>query len=240
MNPTVISPYGLDYPHEWLGPVALVPDQPTTKNTLIYENKYMPDGTRKQHAFNAVSAIPIHPEQTQRELWSHAKAIFVCPILDNISLHYISAMKSLAPNATFALLPQGYFRTVEPNGLVHTKTWDTAAELVPFFDVIFVSEQDGPDMHEEARHWSTLMTGRVIVTQAASGCVLYGNGSGEYIPPVHISEEKHPTGAGDVFAASYMYEFLRSRNAETAVRFASRIAAQHVAGMPINLSHDAI
>lgn len=240
MNPTIISPYGLDYPRDWLGPVALVPDQPTASETLIYENKYMADGTRKQHAFNADKANPVQPEETQRELWRHAKAIFVCPILDNISASNIAAMKALAPDATFALLPQGYFRKIEPNGLVNTKAWDTATEIVPFFDVIFVSEQDGPDMHETARYWSTLMTGRVIVTQAASGCVLYGNGSGEHIPSEHIQEEKHPTGAGDVFAASYIYDFLRHRNAETAVRFATHIAARHVAGMPIDLSDDAV
>lgn len=234
MKPVVISPYGVDYPKEWLGPVTLIPNEPTTTNTLIYENKYMPDGSRRQHAYHADTAVPVDPESAQRHIWNSARAIIVCPIVDNIQADTIRTMRRIAPQAIFALLPQGYFRDIGPDGAVHVKTWESANTIIPYFDVIFVSEQDGPDMHHTARHWSECMNGHVLVTQAAKGCTHYHKGQSTHIPAYPVLKEIHPTGAGDVFAAAYIHNFLAIRDPRKSIAYASVAAALHVAGNGID------
>lgn len=235
MHPAVISPYGADYPREWLGSIALVPAEPTTQHTLVYENHYQPDGSRTQVAFNTETATPVDPATVQQSLWEHAQAVVVCPILDNISPDYIRTMRRLAPRAVFALLPQGYYRDIGRGGIVAAQAWETAAAIVPYFDTIFVSELDGPDMYRTAQQWSTRSRAHVVVTQAANGCVLFHDGLGLHFDAVPIANEVHPTGAGDVFAAAYLRDYLNHRNAIGAVRFAAQKAARHVAGLPLEV-----
>ncbi len=237
VSTAVASPYGADYPREWLAPgILLIPDEPTTRHTLIYENRYDPEGNRTQLASHDETAISIPPDKIDGTMYDRAKAIIVCPILDNIPVEYLREIRRLSPNAVMTLLPQGYFREITDMGQVMQQPWHNARYIIPLFDTVILSELDGPTgTHDQARRWSNSFNTNIIVTQAANGSTLYRDGSASHILPFPIEKEVHPTGAGDVFAAAVVYDSLRQKNMLQSVVFANAAAAIHVSGEDVTL-----
>lgn len=233
----VISPYGNDYPRDWLAPeIVLVPDKPTTLNTLLYENQYAPDGTRTQRASHYGEALLPEPVSLDQSVFENAKAVIVCPILDNIPVGYLTQLRRQIPDAQFVLLPQGYFRHIDDMGRVTQQAWRDGGIVSTLFNTIIVSELDGPNIHAKGNEWSKRSEANIIVTQAANGSVLYNDGTATHIHPFPIGKEVHPTGAGDVFAAAYVYDTLRHQNTSMqSILFASAAAAIHVSGQTVTI-----
>ncbi|HVO41528.1 MAG TPA: PfkB family carbohydrate kinase, partial [Aggregatilineales bacterium] len=232
---TVISAYGSDYPRNWLPNSFLIPRNPTTDRTLVFENRYDSDGTRTQRVEHNLTAVLPDPREITGLAWAGTNAVIVCPILDNIDVDRIKSLRELAPQAVFMLLPQGYFRQISPTGVVTPQDWETALSVVPLFDAVILSELDGPHIHSSARVWSEHTDGFIVVTEAADGSTVYQRNRVTRVPAVPIEQEIHPTGAGDVFSAALLYNYLETRDVMKAVTFASAVAARHVSGIDVTV-----
>lgn len=233
-SPKVISPYGSDYPKEWLGEVPLLPSDPTTEKTLVYQNEYDQKGKRTQHAFHWETALPVKPDKVDAEIFAQAQAMMICPLIDNISLGIIEELKQKSPKALFVLLPQGFYRHIDADGLVTTKSWHNSDQVVPLFKFVIVSEEDGLNMHDQAMLWSETSSTVIFVTQADKGVTLYREGKKLHVPSLPVEKVVHATGAGDVFAAALVTRYLQTQLLEESMSFANVAGALHVSGQTLN------
>jgi len=64
----------------------------------------------------------------------------------------------------------------------------------------------------------------VILTRGAEGSILYWRGK-EFIFSAFKTEEKDPTGAGDVFAAAFLVKYYQTDDPIESSRFANCVAS---------------
>ena len=228
-QPVIVSPRGKDYDIGWIKNISVLPKDPLTKNTLIYQNHYDLKGKRTLYARNRGSAFFINPLSIPKEKIEKAKAIAVCPIDNNVDLLDIKKLRAkINREVLLACLPQGFFRRYKNNYQVYQANWQNAEKFVPYFDLIFISEEDGNGLNTKAKKWSEIRPS-VIMTRAERGCSIFRNGKRADFPAFRVKRVTNPVGAGDVFAASFIHSYLLNKNLKKAAIFANKTAALHVA-----------
>lgn len=175
-----------------LSPYAEIVSLPA-EHTTTFENIYEPAG-RKQYVRGiaapiAASDIPAH--------FLRAPLVHLAPIIGEGD----PQIARLFRDATVLLTLQGWLRRVEDDGRVRFKRWYDA-EALRSIDAVVFSEEDiveAPDMEQAfAQSVSNL-----FVTRAERGGTYYREGEANAYATPDV-ELIHPTGAGDVFAASLL------------------------------------
>ncbi len=225
MQPTIISPRGHDYTDEWLKGISVIPVEKAIGKTLAFENNYDENGNRTLIVHNRDSAHFIDPDLVSAELLRFAHAVTVCPVDNNITLNQIRKLKNkISSTAFLACLPQGFFRTYHENGVVSKQDWYDADLFMPYFDLVCLSEMDGVGLDKQGKQWST--RGPIIViTRAERGCSVFVHGNRRDFPAFHVTTIVDPVGAGDVFAAGFIYSYLRDKDIDKAAVFANAAGA---------------
>ncbi|MDX1994918.1 MAG: PfkB family carbohydrate kinase [bacterium] len=194
--------------------VVVIPASATT----TFENRYTGEGRVQYIRGVAASLLP----DAVPDAWKTAPLVHLAPIANEVALEMVSCF----PDAVQMVTLQGWLRRWEQDGRVRIKRWYDA-HVLECVDVVVFSEEDiaeAPDMEAElasaARH--------LIVTRAAKGGTYYQQG----MPTQYTAfpaEASHPTGAGDIFAASFFIAWQRLKgNLERAVRIAAYLSAQSV------------
>lgn len=227
-RPLIISPRGRDYNDKWLGSIPVFPKEPLTKSTLLYQNRYGAKGQRTLFAGNQNSAFFINPLSVPKALLSGTRAVIVCPIDNNISPGQLKKLRTrISPKTLLACLPQGFFRRYKKSGRVYQAGWQNAKNTIPYFDMIFLSEEDGKNLDVKCKKWSK--RGPVVVlTRAERGCSIFENGKQTDFPAFPVKKVSNPVGAGDVFAAAFIHASLSGKNTAKAAIFANAIASRHI------------
>ena len=153
------------------------------------------------------------------------------PIADEIAPDVASIF---APETLVGAVPQGWMRRWDADGRVHSKEWETAAETLPFLDVLVLSLEDFD------ADWSRLaqafqLVPMIVVTEYKEGSTVFQkqpNGSilETKIPP-RPAKELDPTGAGDTFTTAFLIYLQETGDALQAARFANitaSIAVEHI------------
>jgi sugar/nucleoside kinase (ribokinase family) len=96
-------------------------------------------------------------------------------------------------------------------------------------DVAFVSEEDVAADSEAVQTWVSIVP-VVVLTRGRGGCTVWTRDGRHDLAAVRHNEVD-PTGAGDVFAAAFLIEYARSRDALAAARFATVAGALAVGGV---------
>ncbi|MFN8529928.1 MAG: PfkB family carbohydrate kinase [Anaerolineae bacterium] len=185
------------------------------EQTTTYENLYTPQG-RIQYVRGCAARI------RQRDVPSHllgASLVHLAPIADEIDWD----VANLFPNAVTLLTLQGWLRRWDSDGRVHFKRWHDA-ETLKHVNIVVFSEEDvveSPDM--EAAFAGSVE--HLFVTRAEKGGTYYHWGEKYSYSTPHV-EMVHPTGAGDVFAASLLASLPALNNdIFAATRAAARLAS---------------
>ena len=92
-------------------------------------------------------------------------------------------------------------------------------------DVVFVSDEDVSDS-EAVSVWREQVP-VVVLTQGRRGCIVWDE-NGRHELPALYSQEVDPTGAGDVFAAAFLFRYHETHDAVLSARFAAAAAALKV------------
>jgi len=186
-------------------------------STSTFENIYGPAG-RTQYIRGVASKIM--PKDIPSE-WLSVPLVHLSPLTDEVDPQIAHLFK----NATVMLTLQGWLRRWDANGRVHFKPWfdpDVLREI----DIVVFSEED----IAEAPELETQFAGAVehlFVTRAERGGTYYYKGQpGSYETPQ--VELVHPTGAGDVFAASLLCALHLTGDMAFAIRIAAQLAATSV------------
>ena len=136
------------------------------------------------------------------------------------------ALVNAFPRAFVGVTAQGWMRQWDEAGRVRHRRWKEADLVLPRADAVVFSEEDlgedGSVASEYARE-----TRCVALTRGAAGCTVFADGQVRHFPAPKV-EEVDPTGAGDVFAASFFYALQRGHDAWTSARFATCTASRSV------------
>lgn len=225
-HPTVISSYGPDMLN-YLPAVTMLPDRPNRHSTLRYQN----DNTkarRIQHCFNVASSRPPAISAEIKAVVRRADIIIVATLLPNYRAAYLRELFGYATSKSLKVLcPQGYFRHIDADGLVSPIEFAEAGAILPLFDLAVYSEEDHPRALELARSWERTYRCSVVVTQAASGAVIFDNDARQHVTTTPIPGERiiDSVGCGDTFAAAVALDYCLTDNLAAAVQAAHKIAA---------------
>jgi sugar/nucleoside kinase (ribokinase family) len=170
-------------------------------DTTTFENIYEPSG-RKQ--FVRGVAAPISPADVP-EAWKAAPLVHLSPMADEVDPTVAHEFK----HSTVLLTLQGWLRRWDADGLVRFKRW-YEPDVLKSIDIVVFSEEDileAPELEAEFAQGVK----HLFVTRAEKGGTYYHNGvPHEYTTPQ--VDLVHPTGAGDVFAASLLASLPRVSN----------------------------
>ena len=188
--------------------------------TTTFCNSYC-QGKRKQ-IINDV-ANRIKKEQIPKG-WDKAKIVHICPVADEVDQEVFTLFK----DSLVGLTPQGLMRRWDAKGQVYPKKWMPALKVYSRVDVLIFSEEDISAFPEVLEEYKSLIN-IVILTRGAEGSILYWRGK-KFIFSAFKTEEKDPTGAGDVFAAAFLAKYYQTDDPIESSRFANCVASFAVEG----------
>jgi sugar/nucleoside kinase (ribokinase family) len=93
---------------------------------------------------------------------------------------------------------------------------------------LILSELDVPDPDRLVRDWGPFID-IIVVTRAERGATVY-RGAESHQFPARPARQVDPTGAGDVFAASFMIRLVETGDPHQAAQFANVVASFSVEG----------
>lgn len=201
-------------------------------HATTYENIYHKGG-RLQY-LRAV-AEPLRARDIPN-VWRAAPIALLAPVARELDPAIAVALRC----ATLGLAPQGWLRQPDEDGRVRPVTLDARAiDLLDSCSALILSREDltGPDAAPDAlalaeetlRAWSA-RTAHLVVTRGREGAELWRGGRMELFP-AFPANEVDPTGAGDVFAMTFLCALAGGVQAETAMMEANQVAALSVEGI---------
>lgn len=221
---TVVSPYGKDFPKEFLSKTSIFPEDPPCEKTLIFKNILKKDGRRTQYTERFGKAEIIKVENIAKKALKKTDILAVAPILDNISYQDVLKLLRVSKPKFKLLLPQGFFRSIDDEGQVFQKDWQEAKKVVKHFNLVVVSEEDYPQIETQAEEWSFL--GPItVVTKKDTGCIVFYQDKRYSFPAFSVPKIIDSTGAGDVFAAAFAFMYIKNRDIAMASDFANAASA---------------
>lgn len=207
--------------------VARIPAEYTT----CFVNEYH-DGTRRQTIESI--AEPLSYEQLLPE-WRNPPIVHLGPVCQELDIGLVARF----PRSLVGVTPQGWLRAWDADGLVHAVEWAEAERVLARADVVVISEDDVAAHRSVIRDWAARAR-MLVVTLGDRGCEVYRSGEADvyHSPAFRPAAEVDPTGAGDVFAAAFLWHLHTSGGDwRTAADWANCVASfaiekRGVAGVP--------
>ncbi|ABS27147.1 PfkB family carbohydrate kinase [Anaeromyxobacter sp. Fw109-5] len=217
----VLTSSGADYPREALAGVeARIAPAP---RTTLFVNVHAPGGERTQRV--EAAAPPLDPASLPAE-WRGADVLHLAPVLGELSPR---AFADVAGAGRVGLGVQGLVRAVAPDGAVLQPRWSFAPEDLAGVTAAFVGEDDLRGQGDLLARLSAAVP-IVVFTRGAAGCEIMAEGRTLRVG-VFPTREVDPTGAGDVFAAGFLFALARGADLAEAGRLAAAAASIVVEGV---------
>ncbi len=195
--------------------------------STTFENTTTPNG-RVQHLYQ--QATPLDFSMVP-ELWRKAPIVHLGPVAQEVDPKLVRAF----PESLIGVTPQGWMRAWDKNGLIHYTDWLENRYVLESASAAVISVED---VHgDESLIDEFLSSIRIlVVTEGSAGCRLYWNGDLRYFRAPQVTEVD-PTGAGDIFAATFFTRLSKTRDPWEAARYATMLASTSVtrrgmAGVP--------
>jgi len=204
-------------------------------DSIIYESqqsggfflRYFGDkGERELTLLGEAGPIKGFPEELETADW-----IVVAPILGEVDLAYMEKIKERT-SARIFLDPQGILRYSD-NGVIGHRKMEETERIISLCDIVKPNELEckvltGIDPREDYRTPAEMLkswgAGLVIITLAELGSVIY-DGDNFFKVPAYATNALDPTGAGDTYAAGYMYGLIRGYASEDCGILGSAVAS---------------
>ena len=197
--------------------ISAAPSQETT----TFHNTYQ-EGRRTQRLLSV--GAPLTGE-SMPPAWGASEITYLCPIADEVRPSVLGAISDGIIGAT----PQGWLRAWKDDKLVYAKRWESAEAFLPRVDALVLSEEDVAPFPDELDRYRANVK-RMIVTHGKRGAVLFEQGEKTHFD-AYPANEVDATGAGDVFACSFLMTFAHTRDAHLAMDFANCVASFAVEGV---------
>ncbi|MBX3045589.1 MAG: hypothetical protein KF698_01180 [Anaerolineales bacterium] len=221
----ILTAWGEELPADALDGIAIL--NIGAEYSTRFENTYS-DGARTQRILHQAPEIDFHHVP---EAWRSAGIVHLAPVAQEVSPRILSYY----PDALRGATPQGWLREWDADGRVQPADWLEAELVLSRLDACILGLEDiGGD---QARIDSmAALCPILLVTEGRAGATLYTQGEATRIETPTV-EEVDPTGAGDVFAATFLLQLQRSGEPLQAAALAAQVAAHSVtrpglAGIP--------
>ncbi len=225
----VVTSAGADFDVALLTGCGLAVVQQPASATTTFENHYL-NGFRRQllHARAETLTPPLIPA-----VWETTPLVHLGPVAWECDP---ALLAHFAGRAFVGLTPQGWMRQVDAAGQVAARPWAEAEVLLPLASAVVLSIDDVQGDWELIRYWAG-QTALLVATTGREGGVLFCDGQPTAFPAVLVPEVD-PTGAGDIFAATFFYALASGRPPYEAACTAACIASHSVqrvglAGAPL-------
>ncbi len=149
--------------------------------------------------------------------WRATPIVLLGPIAGEVS----EDMYRLFPDSLVGVNIQGWVRTWDDRGHVSLRDW-SGETLLPNIDVAFVSVEDlvEPDQLER---WAAMVP-ILAATDGEFGSRVHSDGHWHDVEPWK-ARQVDPTGAGDLYATAFLFQYSRTRDPIESGRFASCAAS---------------
>ncbi len=208
----IVTEFGNELPLTDLDGIQIISGNSTRSTT--FENVYTPDGRIQYLRF----AAPKINFDLVPEIWKKSKIIHIAPVAQEVNAQLPADFHP----ELLGLTPQGWMRVWDEKGRVSPCKWDDIPAVNKSGAVVFSVEDIGRD--EEVIELLSHNSRVLAVTEGAMGVRLFWHGDSRRFRPPMVTE-LDPTGAGDIFAASFFVRLLNTRDPWEAARFANRMAA---------------
>ena len=195
-------------------PIHLLPSSTSTTFANIYR-----DGVRTQVI--AALAEPVTPADLPAA-WTDVPVVLLGPLAEDVP----ASWTAMFPRALMGVTPQGWMRRWDAAGHVSPTRWENAASFLHRADVAVLSREDvggDDDYIADLARLARLL----VITDGWHGATIYLGGASHRVPP-RPTAEVDPTGAGDVFATSFLLRLAETGDPLVAARFANVTASMSV------------
>jgi 1D-myo-inositol 3-kinase len=215
----LLTSHADEFPLDLLPPRIEVVTVPAAATT-VFEHARV-DGVRCLRAPSGarpLAAADVPPD------WRDAETVLLAPVLEEVDLHLVTSFGEAAIGAA----AQGWLRSRGPDGVVAARPWAPAPGLLARVQVLVLSAEDVQGQEDAFLRWRDHVP-LVILTAGAAGALLYVSGE-RYAVPARAARVVDPTGAGDVFAATFLIRYQEEGDPWRAAEAAACAAALAVEG----------
>jgi sugar/nucleoside kinase (ribokinase family) len=229
----ILTSHAEDFPLELVPPRIELVSVPSAATT-VFEHQHVAGERRlRVHGTAAPLSVDHLPED-----WRDPELVLLAPVANEVD----AALADAFEGATLAAEAQGWLRAVARDGEVQTRTWSSPKGVLSRLQALFLSGADVRGQEAAMMEWVQRVP-VAAVTAGARGALLYVNGDRYEVRP-RRAREVDPTGAGDVFAATWLVRYRMSGDpweaAEAATCAASlAVEAEGWSGVPDRVALDA-
>jgi len=194
----LLTSHGDDFPLEVI-PSKIEVISVRAADTTLFEHRQEPTG-RVSHVRSV--AGPLIANDVPDD-WRDASLSLLAPVVDEVD----PMIATLFTDGAVGAAAQGWVRQVKPDGLVIPRAWQSPERLLQSVQALFLSREDIQGQEAAVVEWFQRMPVGVLTADRA-GALLFVNGERYEVQPRRASEVD-PTGAGDVFAATFLIQYQR-------------------------------
>ncbi len=222
----ILTSHADDFPLDALPPQIEVVTVPAVQTTT-FEHRF--DGEQRQLRVTA-AALPLGLADVPED-WHDAPMVLLAPVLNEVDPLVATAFG----DASIGAAAQGWLRGLGPDGVIVPTTWMPPDFLLGRLQALFLSREDvGADVAGAVELFQRVPLG--ALTAGEAGALLFVNGE-RYEVRAHPAREVDGTGAGDVFAATFLIAYHHDGNPWDAAALAAcagalTVRAEGVAGIP--------
>lgn len=218
LSAAILTSHADDFPLDLVPPRVEVVSVPAGETTTFEHSDHGGERVLRVRAAAAALSADDLPED-----WKDAPLVMLAPVLAEVD-----PLLSMAfPDAAVSAQAQGWLRVVEPDGGVSALAWEPGY-LLARLQTLFLSQRDVLGQEAAMLEWlQRVPVG--VVTAGRHGALLYVNGERYEVRP-RVAREVDATGAGDVFAATFLVRYEEDGNPWTAAEAAACAAALSIEG----------
>lgn len=192
----ILTSHADDFPLELLPPRIEVVSVPAASTTVFQHAEVSGERRLRVRSTAQPLGIPELPDD-----WRDAELVLLAPVVNEVD----GALASVFEGATLAAEAQGWLRAVARDGAVHTQAWPSPKGVLSRLQALFLSGADVRGQEAAMSEWVQRVPVAAI-TAGARGALLYVNGDRYEVRP-RRARQVDATGAGDVFAATWLVHY---------------------------------
>ena len=216
----ILTSHADDFPLDLVPPRIEVVSVPAPATT-VFEHERVSDD-RAQRVTSVAGALS---EADVPDDWRDADLVLLAPVVNEVD----PRLAGVFGDAAVAAGAQGWLRGVGSDGVVGSVRWDAAKQTLRTLQALFLSTADVLGQESAMTEWVQRVP-IAVVTAGRGGALLYVNGDRYEVRP-RRAIEADPTGAGDVFAATFLARYRRNADPWEAAEAATCAASLSVQGL---------
>jgi 1D-myo-inositol 3-kinase len=195
-----------------------------SETTTTFANVYTEHG-RTQHVYTPASKITADDIPGA---FRNPRIVLMGPLVNEITPDVAAIF---GEETLVAAVPQGWMRRWDSDGRVYHVRWETATQILPYLDVLILSLED-IDYDLSRLEQVFPLVPLVVLTEYRDGSTIFQRQSDGSVQQTKIAprlaSEVDPTGAGDIFATSFIIRLQETGDPIQAARFANVTASYGV------------